>query len=221
MPPFFDPNEGDNVTLSIKSISRYQATSLDYISIQVDQKAKSIVLSFDRAIIPYYKTIDELELTLQDQTGLKTTSKYTVNYEKRFGTQFDYEDPSLKKRECQAKIKSIDIFGEMIVEFNQTMNKDANVSTLNESTVDIYIEPFYDEDTSLVERMKHGMNLTWNLTKIYDNRLYFKLRFENPVVLSKELLPDVLVLHIKNLSMHWYCFGAFNFLHKDYHTLRY
>lgn len=191
LPEFIDPDVGDNVTLSIKP-------KKDYIIINVDQKSKIIVLGFNRTQIPDFYVADEFELTLEDPKGLRTSSKLKINYEKRFGSPFDADDS--KKKKCRAKIKKIDIFGEMTVEFNQTMNQHINVTTLNESTVDMYIVPYVEDDVSLVDRLKLGMNLTWNLTRVSENMLYFKLKFDNPVALSKESKPDEIVLHIKNLT---------------------
>jgi hypothetical protein len=43
---------------------------------------------------------------------------------------------------CTAKIEKIDPFGEILIKFNSSMNNSTNHSHLNESLVDIFIEPY-------------------------------------------------------------------------------
>jgi uncharacterized Fe-S radical SAM superfamily protein PflX len=66
---------------------------------------------------------------------------------------------------CTAKIEKIDLFGEVLILFNSSMNNSTNQSHLNESLVDIYIEPYLPYDEKLSEKVSDIpiMNLTWKL----------------------------------------------------------
>lgn len=112
------------------------------------------MLGFSRDIIPNFLKTEVFEVTLRDQTGLANTYLLVVKYEERFEGPFDRRDPRFFKKDCSAKIKSINMWGEMVVQFNSTMNPRANVTLLNKTTVDIYVEPYFNDYISQIDRLK-------------------------------------------------------------------
>jgi hypothetical protein len=117
----------------------------------------------------------------------------------------------------------MDYFGELVVKFNSTMNNNINMSLLNTSTVDFYVDPATDESVSLEERLKDNLNLTWKLVKFQLSEMTFKLVFDDPFEISPLEEQDLIVMHIKNLTNPFYCSDpkVLKFLHKDFHTLRF
>jgi hypothetical protein len=79
-----------------------------------------------------------------------------------------------------AFIKSISIFGEMDLEFNASMNRDFNVSLVNTSLVDMYIEP-YDRDEDFNMSL---VNFTWKLVNTTSNHQFYKLNWTSPYDIS-------------------------------------
>lgn len=55
------------------------------------------------------------------------------------------------------------MYGDLVVQFNHTVNPKVNVTTLNLTTVDIFVEPAVNEDYSLEDRLLQNLNMTWKL----------------------------------------------------------
>ena len=65
----------------------------------------------------------------------------------------------------------------MIIIFDQEMVAPQNLSLLNSSNIDIYVDPSE-------ERQTKDVNLTWNMTKFEKDEMIIILIFENPFKLS-------------------------------------
>ena len=79
-----------------------------------------------------------------------------------------------------AYIKSISIFGDMVVEFNASMNTNFSFSEVNMSLVDIYIIPSDREDDFDIKKV----NFTWELIKVTNSQHHYKLIWDYPLEIS-------------------------------------
>lgn len=93
----------------------------------------------------------------------------------------------------------------MKVLFNTSMSYNVTLADLNKTTVDMYIDPATDHYYSAEHRLRSNINFTWSLVKFANQRMHFKLVFENPLAISRLGQYDDLVLHIKNLTKPWFC----------------
>lgn len=72
----------------------------------------------------------------------------------------------------------------MEVVFNESMNTEFNHSTLNKTSVDIYIKPYYEDEDQLKERLESNLNLTWYIKSYNKSSMLIKLDFEVPTDIS-------------------------------------
>ena len=116
-----------------------------------------------------------------------------------------------------AYIKSISIFGDMIIEFNASMFTTFDYALLNSSLVDMYIIPNDPQDGFNVS----WINFTWTLTNFteYKNHMHIKLNFTNTTAISINLEQDVLCFHIKNESDIFYSTEVGKMLHNSSWTM--
>jgi hypothetical protein len=122
-----------------------------------------------------YPTFDLLkeskffEVELEDIRGKTSDYKFKVDYIEQDLSFLDQNmlknDLINSKHSITAKIKSIDYFGKMVIEFSQLMRTEiVNITHLNQSFFDIYLNPSnnwhkYEEDFNLSK-----LNFTWNVT---------------------------------------------------------
>lgn len=112
-----------------------------------------------------------------------------------------------KLKNCTAKITDIDVFGELTVEFNATIQGFSNSTyhhLLNTSVVDIYIKPGRDDGTVKRNNSIH-LNFTWNVISFQNTTLKIQLNFrDNLMYISPYLEQDILIFHIKNMTPAFY-----------------
>lgn len=101
----------------------------------------------------------------------------------------------------------------MIVKFNESMETSFNHSHLNDSIIDIYIEPYLQTDSS-------KSNLTWHVKQFKSKHLEIELNFTTPSEISPGQSQDSIVFHIKNQGMKkFYAPAIENYLHTGSRTL--
>ena len=80
------------------------------------------------------------------------------------------------------------------------MKTDFNLTHLNSSVIDMYIEPNLDWHVNKENFNMSFLNFTFNATEFNNNTLVFNLNFNEPLAISPNLHSDVLVWHIKDLN---------------------
>jgi hypothetical protein len=85
------------------------------------------------------------------------------------------------------------------IEFNTKMKTDFNISTIDSTIIDMYIEP--DKHREQEETVDHSLlNFTWTAVSFEGNLLIFKLEFKNPAEISPSLSQDWIVVHFKQIE---------------------
>jgi len=119
-----------------------------------------------------------------------------------------------------AKIKSLDQFGELVIEFNHPMKTDLNLTFLNSSisTVgrqnnftnnldinfkyknifDIYVAPNDNWNVYTEGFEMQQINLTWHVTNYTKYELKIQLNFNNVTYLSPNTVQDQLVIYFES-----------------------
>jgi hypothetical protein len=119
-----------------------------------------------------------------------------------------------------AYIETISSLGEVTIKFSTPMrNESVNVTHLNETVLDIYVEPqgnwHLEEGNSLSQ-----LNFTWNVTKYTSERLFIKLNFSHPLSISPKQIQDTIVVHIKDRRDFFISSTLLVDLHANYTTLK-
>ena len=100
-----------------------------------------------------------------------------------------------------AKIKEISPIGLLTVEFSTEMMTDFNHSLINETVLDLYIQPAMnrslDKDFNVAT-----VNFTWQVASFKSNILQIQLEFLKPAFISPLIEQDQLVLHF-NDTIHF------------------
>jgi len=100
------------------------------------------------------------------------------------------------------------------------MTTNFNLTTLNETSLDLYIEPALERHKEFSFDLSK-LNFTFNATSFEDDLLTIKLNFRNPTYVSVLEVQDSLVFHVQHgfESMFWS--KTLNKpLHKPYWTIR-
>ena len=122
---------------------------------------------------------------------------------------------------CTAKIEEIDQFGEVLILFNVNMKTEVvNITHLNDTIIDMYIEPYNNWTSWTSEFNLTTLNFTWNVTSYNGKKLFIKLNFYNPEVISPQEVFDNLVFHIKEKGTNFIAQRELVDIHDDYTTLR-
>ena len=95
-----------------------------------------------------------------------------------------------------------------------------NITHLNDTIIDMYIEPYnmwssWTQDFNLTT-----LNFTWNVTSYIGKELNIKLYFYNPEVISPKEVYDNLVFHIKEKGSNFIAERELVDIHDYYTTLR-
>jgi hypothetical protein len=102
-----------------------------------------------------------------------------------------------------ASIYSISAIGELIVRFSHQMNTDLNLSLLNETMIQMYIEPAEDRHkTPGFDLTK--LNFTWNATSFKGRDLVFSLNFTDPLSISPLADQDRFVWVLNETYKDWF-----------------
>ena len=75
------------------------------------------------------------------------------------------------------------------------MFTDFNISLINDTMIDIYINTTLNENDENYN--PNVFNLTWEVLSFVDNILKFQLEFENPLKISSVFPQDKIVVHLK------------------------
>jgi hypothetical protein len=120
----------------------------------------------------------------------------------------------------KANIDQITALGEVTIKFSAPMrNNSVNITHLNHTVLDIYLEPEGDwhleKGNSLAQ-----LNFTWNVTEYTSERLFIKLNFSHPLSISPKQIQDTLVVHIKERRDFFVSSTLQVDLHTNYTTLK-
>ena len=123
-------------------------------------------------------------------------------------------------KNVSARVASISSLGEVVIEFNATMDDSVNLTMLNSSVLDLYIVPALsregEEDFNLSQ-----VNFTWVVTKFESPELELKLNFSYPLFVSPLEVQDSLVFHVKEWGRPlFYSTSSEKYLHENYWTLK-
>ena len=83
-----------------------------------------------------------------------------------------------------SKIANIEINGEMTIEFSHQMNQDVNLTNINNTWVQIYIEPYTNKKDYSIDRNSDKLNCTWEVTSYIGRQMKIQLSFESPDEIS-------------------------------------
>jgi len=73
----------------------------------------------------------------------------------------------------------------MVVKFNTTMVTDFyNISILNETFIDIYVEPALNRHVDSEDFKMESVNLTWKAVYYKFDEMWFELKFNQPSAIS-------------------------------------
>lgn len=97
----------------------------------------------------------------------------------------------------KAKIKSISVFGEVNITFSDEMQAPQNISWLNSSTMDLYL------DLSYARLKEEGFNLssvnfTWSTKEFGPKYMIIDINFFSPISISPWIEQDKLVVNFNN-----------------------
>lgn len=113
------------------------------------------------------------------------------------------------------------MLGELELTFNASLNEKLNFSQfLNNSIVDLYVEPFIPKGESIQDRNVSRLNFTWKVIKVEKRSILLNLNFTNFAFISPHRVQDSLVFHLRNKSELFYSPEVQNYLHKDSWTLK-
>ena len=73
------------------------------------------------------------------------------------------------------------------------MNTSFNLSMINASNTDIYIQP-QDKREFNNGFNSSKLNFTWNVTSYHNDTMDFKLAFENPLEVSPSIINDKVII---------------------------
>ena len=91
-----------------------------------------------------------------------------------------------KSANLSAKLTKVSALGLVTVEFSTDMVNDFNLTWLNETVLDLYIEPAMNR--SLNENFNlTTVNFTWNVVSFEENKLCIQLEFFKPAFISPEI----------------------------------
>lgn len=124
-------------------------------------------------------------------------------------------------------IDKIGVLGDVEVLFNSTIYENYNITLLNKTNIDIYVQPFIPNGLTFEDRLKEipdSLNLTWSIIKRTDHSFTFKIIFDSPLAISAYPTQDTLVIHfgeqIFNSSYMIFSPSLSMHLHEDSHTMR-
>ena len=84
----------------------------------------------------------------------------------------------------------------MIIKFNESINWNYSNQFLNETYIDIFIDPFVGEYDQY--ETPRNLNFTWQVTQFKNNILALSLNFSKPLDVSMNFIYDQIVVSIVN-----------------------
>lgn len=168
----------------------------DTWDISFEPKKKYISFSAEKGIVFNSSKFDEMDLgnqfiqlLLSDNNG--ATKKYILlfTFIESLYTPPELFKPEIIEKEIRvaspnqnltAYIESISVFGEMRIKFNTTINMDFNMSHVNNSLVDMYVEPYgRSPDYNMTK-----LNFTWTLVNVSNYYHDYKIKWFHPLEIS-------------------------------------
>ena len=103
------------------------------------------------------------------------------------------EEKSLQNNETfDWEIESIDGLGNMTIKFDDSINWNYSKQFLNETFIDIFIDPFIGEYDQY--ETPRDLNLTWKVREFKNNILALSLNFSRPLDVSMNFIYDQVVV---------------------------
>ena len=102
-----------------------------------------------------------------------------------------------KSANLSAKITKVSSVGLVTVEYSTDMVTDFNLTWINETVLDLYIDPANNRSNNADFNMT-TVNFTWEVVSFEKNKLVIQLEFFKPAFISPEVEQDQLVIHVKD-----------------------